>query len=86
MTLNAHERAQYAATLLEDAALEEALRRIRERHLVVWENSKPEEVEVRERAFAAIRAIGDLKAELRSQVAAPKVTAFNNRNLGKTAS
>ncbi len=84
MPTDIYHNARLAGELQE--RLEDTFRVMRERHLAKFESSQPADHAAREEAYLALRAISDLKAELRSQTDAPKVSAFNARGARATAS
>lgn len=62
------ERANRARAILEDVLFTDAIAAIRERQLAAFESSAPDNPAAREQAHQMLRAITQLKTELRSAI------------------
>jgi ribonuclease HI len=83
MTPTPDEMARKAAQLLADDFVQAVLTSIESRYIHEWRNTSPQDVQKREAAHAAIRAIDDFRAKLKALASAPKVDAHNGRSANK---
>jgi hypothetical protein len=65
-------------------ALDEIAQRVIEKYTHVFINSAPTEVEAREDAYRMIKAVNELRAEIKSVAISNSVTAWNRGLRGKT--
>lgn len=72
-----------AQQLSNDPVVAEIFSTLERRYISEWRSTEPAEVEKREKAHAAVRALDDIKARLSSLANAPKVAAFNNRGAAR---
>lgn len=77
------ETSRRAMELINDPLVAEIFATIEGRYIHQWRNTPPEDVQKREAAHAAIRALDDIRARLKTVAAAPRVDAHNNRNVNK---
>lgn len=77
------ETARKAQALVNDPLVAEIFTTLEGRHIHQWRNTPPEDVQKREAAHAAIRALDDFRSRLKALATAPKVEAHNNRNVNK---
>lgn len=68
-----------AKTLLESAAFNKAFDDLQAQYTLTWRNSKPGEEALREDAYYMIRALSEVKANLKSAAAAGGIVTFNLR-------
>jgi hypothetical protein len=71
------ELARHARNLLQDETLQLVFRQLRDDSTKLWQTSSPGNADLREEAYADIRALGRIEARLKSLADGPKVTAFN---------
>ena len=81
--MDANQVALKAKALLEDTLFQQVLDSLEARYISEWRNAPPADLQKREGAYAAIRALEDIKGKLGSMANAPKVEAHNNRNANK---
>lgn len=81
--MDAHEKARKAKELQEDTVFQGILSDLEAKYVSDWRNTQPTDLPKREAAYAAIRALEDIKGKLHSIANAPKVEAHNNRNAAK---
>lgn len=72
--------ARKAKELQDDPVVAQIFANLEGRYISAWRNTSPEDLQKREAAYAAIRALEDIKVKLGSLANAPKVEAHNNRN------
>lgn len=77
------ETARKAQALVNDPLVAEIFSTLEGRYIHQWRNTPPEDVQKREAAHAAIRALDDFRSRLKALATAPKVEAHNNRNAQK---
>lgn len=77
------ETARKAQALVNDPLVAEIFATLEGRYIHQWRNTPPEDVQKREAAHAAIRALDDFRSRLKALATAPKVEAHNNRNANK---
>lgn len=77
------ELARRSEQLLNDPVVQHALAALESRYIHEWRNTPASDVQKREAAHAAIRALDDIRAKLKAMSNAPKVDAHNNRNANK---
>lgn len=77
------ETARKAQALVNDPLVAEIFATLEGRYIHTWRNTPPEDVQKREAAHAAIRALDDFRSRLKALATAPKVEAYNNRNVNK---
>ena len=77
------ETARKAQALVNDPLVAEIFATLEGRYIHQWRNTPPEDVQKREAAHAAIRALDDFRSRLKALATAPKVEAHNNRNAQK---
>ena len=65
-------------------ALDEIVRRVTEKYTQVIINSAPEDTSVRENAYQMIKAVSELRAEIKSVAISNSVSAWNRGLRGKT--
>jgi hypothetical protein len=68
-----------AKTILESAAFQKAFDDLQGQYILTWRNSKPAEAQLREDAYMMLRALDELKANLKSAAAAGGIVTFNLR-------
>jgi hypothetical protein len=83
MVILSDDIARRAKQLLDDEVIQQAFASLEGRYINEWRNTPPADVQKREAAYAAIRALDDIKTRLGSMANAPKVEAHNNRNAAK---
>lgn len=81
--LNPQEIARKAKEMQEDEVVAHIFSYLEGRYIFEWRNALPGDLQKREAAYAAIRALEDIKVKLGSMANAPKVEAHNNRNAGR---
>jgi hypothetical protein len=81
--MNPEEIARRAQALVNDQLVQDIFTTLEGRYIHEWRNTPPQDVQKREAAHAAIRALDDFRARLKALANAPKVDAHNNRNAGK---
>lgn len=79
----ADELARRARQLLDDETIQQVFAALEGRYITEWRNTPPADVQKREAAHAAIRALDDVKTKLSSMANAPKVEAHNNRSAAR---
>ena len=72
--------ARRAKELQDDDVVRQIFASLEGRYISEWRNTSPADLQKREAAFSAIRALEDIKVKLGSLANAPKVEAHNNRN------
>lgn len=77
------EIARRAQQLIDDPVVTEIFASLEGRYITEWRNTPPADVQKREAAHAAIRALDDVKTKLSSMANAPKVEAHNNRSAAR---
>ena len=77
MTPNPSEIARRAEQLLGDPLVQDIFAQLEGRYIHEWRNTPAQDVQKREAAHAAIRAIDDFRAKLKALANAPKVDAHN---------
>lgn len=83
MLMDAYEKARRAKDIMEDEVFLSIFSDLEAKYISDWRNTQPADIQKRETAFAAIRALGDISGKLHSIANAPKVEAHNNRNAAK---
>ena len=68
-----------AKTILESAAFNKAFADLQEQYIMAWRNSKPAEGPLREDAYMMLRALDELKGNLKAAAAAGGIVTFNLR-------
>lgn len=68
-----------AKTVLESAAFQKAFDDLHEQYTLAWRNSKAGESDLREDAYYMIRALNEVKANLKAAAAAGGIVTFNLR-------
>lgn len=81
--LNPQDIARKAKEMQEDEVVAYIFAYLEGRYISEWRNASPADLQKREAAYAAIRALEDIKVKLGSLANAPKVEAHNNRNAGR---
>ena len=81
--MDAQELARRAREMEGDPLVGHIFASLKERYTNEWCNSPPADLQKRETAYAAIRALEDIKGKISSLANAPKVDAHNNRNAAK---
>lgn len=81
--LNPQEIARKAKEMQEDDVVRHIFAYLEGRYISEWRNAAPGDLQKREAAYAAIRALEDIKVKLGSMANAPKVEAHNNRNAAR---
>jgi hypothetical protein len=71
------ELARRAQQMLDDAVVAEVFASLEGRYITEWRHTSPADVQKRETAHAAIRALDDFRARLKALAVAPKVEAHN---------
>lgn len=79
-----HDLVRGAQDLDTNPALDEIVRRLIEKYSHIFINSAPTEVEARENAYRMIKAVNELRAEIKSVAISPSVNAWNRGLRGKT--
>lgn len=77
------EIARRSQQLLDDPVVQEIFAALEGRYVTEWRHTPPADVQKREAAHAAIRALDDFRAKLKSLATAPKVEAHNSRSAGR---
>ena len=77
------ELANRAQQLLNDAVVAEVFASLEGRYITEWRHTPADNIDKREAAHAAIRALDDVKMKLQSMANAPKVEAHNNRGAAR---
>lgn len=77
------ETARKAQSLVNDPLVAEIFASLEGRYITEWRHTPPADVQKREAAHAAIRALDDFRSRLKALATAPKVEAHNNRNASK---
>ena len=72
--------AHKAKEMHEDAVVAHIFTYLEGRYISEWRSASPADLQKREAAYAAIRALEDIKVKLGSLANSPKVEAHNNRN------
>ena len=75
--------ARRAKQLLDDEVVQKVFASLEGRYINEWRNTSPVDVQKREAAHAAVRALEDVKTKLSAMANAPKVEAHNSRNAGR---
>ena len=83
MTSTSHEIARRAKEMQDDAVVPQIFSYLEGRYISEWRNAPPADLQKREAAYAAIRALEDIKVKLGSLANAPKIEAHNNRTAAK---
>ena len=83
MTPTPEDIARKAKDMQEDAVFQHILAHLEGRYVSDWRNTQPGENQKREAAYAAIRALEDLKVRINALANAPRVEAHNNRNANR---
>lgn len=81
--MDTQEIARRARELEGDTLVAHIFAILKERYVNEWCNSPPNELQKRETAYSAIRALEDIKGKISSLANAPKVEAHNNRNAAR---
>lgn len=81
--LNPQEIARRAKDMQEDEVFQGILASLEAKYISDWRNTQAVDLQKREAAYAAIRALEDIKGKIGSMANAPKVDAHNNRNAAK---
>lgn len=71
------ELANRAQQLIDDPVVAEIFASLEGRYITEWRHTPPADVQKREAAHAAIRALDDFRAKLKALATAPKVEAHN---------
>ena len=77
------EKARKAEAMINDPLVAEIFATLEGRYIHTWRNTPAKDMQEREAAHAAIRALDDFRSRLKALASAPKVEAHNNRNAGK---
>lgn len=83
MPLNPQDIARKAKELQDDEVFQHILGQLEGKYIGEWRNTSPADIQKREAAYAAIRALEEIKVRLGSMANAPKVEAYNNRNAAR---
>ena len=75
--------ARRAQQLIDDPLVQEIFASLEGRYITQWRHTGANDTQGREGAHAAIRALDDFKAKLKSLATAPKVDAHNNKGMRK---
>ena len=81
--MSAEEKARKAKEILEDNVFQAILADLEAKYISDWRNTQPTDLQKREAAYAAMRALEDIKGKLNSVANAPRVDAHNNRNAAR---
>ena len=81
--ISADDLARRARQMLDDKLVMLVFAALEGRNITEWRNTPPADVQKREAAHAAIRALDDVKTKLSSLANAPKVEAHNNRSAAR---
>jgi hypothetical protein len=68
-----------AKTVLESAAFQKAFEDLQAQYTLTWRNSKAAEAQLREDAYYMLRALDELKGNLKAAAAAGGIVTFNLR-------
>lgn len=79
MMMDREEKARRAKELLDDPVLSEALDTIRGVHTSRWASTSPEDTQGREICWHRLKAVDDLREEIRSVARGLEVEAHNRR-------
>jgi hypothetical protein len=77
MTPNPSDIARRAQQLLDDVLVQEIFASLEGRYMHEWRHTPSQDVQKREAAHAAIRALDDFRSKLKALASAPKVDAHN---------
>lgn len=77
--ISAEDLSRRAKQLLDDEVIQQVFASLEGRYMNEWRNTSPADIQKREAAHAAVRALDDLKTKLSSLANAPKVEAHNAR-------
>ena len=77
MEFTKEEIARKAMDILADPVFQFALQSVEDRYLLNWRSSAFADTTAREMCFVGVRGLEDIRAQLQSMAAAPKVEAFN---------
>jgi hypothetical protein len=83
MLISADEMARKANEMQEDVILQHIFSTLEGKYISEWRSTPPAELQKREAAYAAIRALEDIKGKIGSLANAPRVDAHNNRNVAR---
>ena len=75
------ERAETAARLMSHALMAAAFEGVKHKYLDALVNTRMDQPEVRERAFALIKALEDVRSHLQTHIAEGELTAAQERKL-----
>jgi hypothetical protein len=75
-----------AKSILESNSFNKAFADLEAQYVMVWRKSKPAEQRIREDAYMMLRALDELKANLKSAAAAGGLVSFNLRRSIQTKS
>lgn len=70
------DRVRYIA---KDEAVDELLKRLKQRYIEHWERTDPNEVTTRDQIYSLVRILGDFRADITTIASGLKVEAFNRR-------
>lgn len=77
MEYTKEEIARKAADILADPIFQFAMQSVEDRYLQNWRTSAFNDTAAREMCFIGVRGLEDIRSQLTSMAAAPKVEAFN---------
>lgn len=80
---DAYEIARRAQQLIDDPVVQEVFASLEGRYITEWRHTSPADMQKRETAHAAVRALDDFRAKLKALATAPKVDAHNGRTSAK---
>lgn len=80
---DANEIARKAQEMKDSEVVHQIFAQLEGKYIAEWRNAAPNDLQKREAAYAAIRAIEDFKVRLGSLANAPKVEAHNTRNAAR---
>lgn len=81
--LNANDIARVAQEMRDSEVVQQIFAMLEGKYIAEWRNAAPNDLQKREAAYAAIRAIEDFKVRLGSLANAPKIEAHNSRNAAR---
>lgn len=81
--ISADDIARRAKQLLDDDVVQQVFASLEGRYITEWRHTPADNIDKREAAHAAIRALDDVKMKLQSMANAPKVEAHNNRGAAR---
>lgn len=69
--------AEHATNLLNDPALQAAVRRLEAEYIELWRNSRVDDTDTREHIFLRLKALDEMLVDLGNMRHGPKVNSFN---------